>query len=572
MRRDAMFLSGRYRPVDEPETPTAAPERELGPVREKALWYVPLALATDVLGTGMPVLFVFQATGQPRPVLAGSAAAAVWVAVQLAHKRYNARSLGESRGLLSAAQDWLTLIGLLAVLRVATGESSAPAYALLALLPALVLTAGCRALTHRHLNGQRRAAQAVCRALVVGEAGPVDEVVEQLAARTDHAYVVVGAVAVGETELCSGVPETGRLGALPPPPPRRPRPAAQPPGQAPRQTPEQAPHRAPHQAKAPEQPPAPAPRSAAEDDPGPPDGHMLSSEITLNLGISLNDAPQWTDDGGTVLDAARQLGTDVVLIVPGTRLTGERLRQLSWAVQDAGLPLVIASGLTEVALRRVRMASAAGLNLLHVAPPVRRGPQLAVKNVLDRAGAALGLLLLAPVFGVLTLAVRLDSKGPVIHRQPRIGRRGVPFTMWKFRSMVAEAEQLRPGLTAADEQDGPAFKIRRDPRVTRVGRLLRRTSLDELPQLVNVLRGEMSLVGPRPPLPDEVATYTSVELRRLGVKPGMTGPWQVGGRSDLSWDESLALDLRYADNWSLTTDLDVLARTFRAVVDGRGAY
>lgn len=565
MRRDAMFLSGRYRPVEERRTPTATPGGQLGPVREKALWYVPLALATDVLGTGMPVLFVFRATGQPHPVLAGSAAAAVWVAVQLAHQRYTARSLGESRGLLSATQDWLTLIGLLAVLRVATGESSAPAYALLALLPALVLTAGCRALTHRHLNGQRRAAQAVCRALVVGEAGPVDEVVEQLAARTDHAYVVVGAVAVGETELCSGVPETGRLGALPPPPPSRPRPAP-PAQQAPHAS---APGQAPGQAPLPAQPTGPSP---AEDSPGPPDSLPLNSEITLNLNIPPNGTPQWSDDGGTVLDAARQLGTDAVLIVPGARLTGERLRQLSWAVQDAGLPLVVVSGLSEVALRRVRLASAAGLNLLHVAPPVRRGPQQAVKNVLDRSGAALGLLLLAPLFALLAVAVRLDSKGPVLHRQARIGRRGVPFTMWKFRSMVPEAEQLRPGLTAADEQDGPAFKIRRDPRVTRVGRLLRRTSLDELPQLVNVLRGEMSLVGPRPPLPEEVATYTSVELRRLGVKPGMTGPWQVGGRSDLSWDESLALDLRYADNWSLTTDLDVLARTFRAVVDGRGAY
>ncbi|MGH3314365.1 MAG: exopolysaccharide biosynthesis polyprenyl glycosylphosphotransferase, partial [Streptomyces sp.] len=263
---------------------------------------------------------------------------------------------------------------------------------------------------------------------------------------------------------------------------------------------------------------------------------------------------------------------ELVLIVPGALLTGDRLRRLSWAAHDAGLPLAIASGLTEVALRRVRPSTAAGLNLLHIAPPVRGGPQLAMKTVLDRVGAACGLLLLAPLFALVAAAVRVGSPGPVLYRQTRVGHLGSPFTMWKFRSMVEAADRLRPALAAADEQDGPMFKIRRDPRVTRVGRLLRRTSLDELPQLVNVLRGEMSLVGPRPPLPEEVAGYDTAALRRLCVKPGLTGPWQVGGRSDLSWDESLALDLRYADNWSITTDLDLLARTVRAVVDGRGAY
>jgi exopolysaccharide biosynthesis polyprenyl glycosylphosphotransferase len=273
-----------------------------------------------------------------------------------------------------------------------------------------------------------------------------------------------------------------------------------------------------------------------------------------------------------VLEAAHRCRAELVMVVPGALLTGDRLRRLSWAAQDAELPLVIATGLTDVAVRRVRAATAAGLNLLHISAPVRRGPQQVVKDVLDRVGAALGLLLLAPVFALVVAAVRIGSDGPALYRQTRIGHRGVPFTMFKFRSMVQEADALRASLASADEQDGPMFKIRRDPRVTRVGRLLRRTSVDELPQLMNVLRGEMSLVGPRPPLPDEVAGYDVAALRRLCVKPGMTGPWQVGGRSDLSWDESLALDLQYADNWSLTTDLDLLARTVRAVVDGRGAY
>jgi len=192
--------------------------------------------------------------------------------------------------------------------------------------------------------------------------------------------------------------------------------------------------------------------------------------------------------------------------------------------------------------------------------------------VVDRTGAALGLLLLAPLFFGLALAVRLSSPGPVFHRQTRHGRHNRPFTMWKFRTMVADAEARREQLSTANESEGPMFKMRRDPRVTRVGHALRRTSLDELPQLLNVLRGDMSLVGPRPPLPDEVSRYDERELRRLAVRPGLTGLWQVSGRSDLSWQETVSLDLWYVDNWSVATDMGLLARTVRAVTDGRGAY
>lgn len=465
--------------------------------REKARWYAPAAVAVDVLGAGIPVFLVFTAGGQPHPLAAAMTASVAWPGVRAVHLRYTQRLLGESRGVLSTLHDWLTLAGLLAVVQVVSGVSPAPAYALAAIASAPVLTAVYRTLMHRDLTARRRAAQAVRRVLVIGEPGPADQVVEQLAGRTDHAYVVIGAVPVGTGSPNSGVPEAGRL----------------------------------------------------EETPRDPSA-----------------------DGAAVLEAAHRCRAELVLIVPGALLTGDRLRRLSWATQDAELPLVVASGLTEVAVRRLRPASAAGLNLLHIASPVRRGPQQVVKGVLDRVGAALGLLLLAPLLALVAAAVRVGSAGPALYRQTRIGHRGAPFTMWKFRSMVQEADALRPTLESADEQDGPMFKIRRDPRVTRVGRLLRRTSLDELPQLMNVLRGEMSLVGPRPPLPDEVASYDTTALRRLRVKPGLTGPWQVGGRSELSWDESLALDLDYADNWSLTTDLDLLTRTLRAVVDGRGAY
>ncbi|MYS01016.1 MULTISPECIES: sugar transferase, partial [unclassified Streptomyces] len=278
------------------------------------------------------------------------------------------------------------------------------------------------------------------------------------------------------------------------------------------------------------------------------------------------------DDVSTVLGSAFAHDADLVLVAPGPKLTGDRLRRLTWGLHDGGVALCVLSDLSGTAAARVRPASVAGLTLLHVAPPLRHGPQAALKALVDRIGAALGLLVLAPLFLAVALAVRLTSRGPVFHRQVRHGRHNTPFTMWKFRTMVADAESRKEQLARVNESEGPMFKMRRDPRVTRIGHALRRTSVDELPQLFNVLRGDMSLVGPRPPLPEEVARYDEKELRRLAVRPGLTGLWQVSGRSDLSWQETVRLDLWYVDNWSVTTDLGLLARTVRAVADGRGAY
>ncbi|MFI9626109.1 sugar transferase [Streptomyces sp. NPDC052042] len=278
------------------------------------------------------------------------------------------------------------------------------------------------------------------------------------------------------------------------------------------------------------------------------------------------------DDASTVLGAAFAHDADLALVAPGPHLSEERLCRLFWGLHDGGLPLSVLSELSGVAAARVRPAAAAGLTLLHIAPPLRRGPQMLLKTVLDRAGAALGLLVLAPVLLLIGAAVRLGSDGPALHRQIRQGLHNRPFTMWKFRTMVVDAEGHKHLLAAANDSDGPMFKMRRDPRVTRIGRLLRRASLDELPQLVNVLRGDMSLVGPRPPLPEEVSRYDERELRRLAVRPGLTGLWQVSGRSDLSWQETVSLDLWYVDNWSPATDLGLMGRTLRAVADGRGAY
>ncbi|WP_409350397.1 sugar transferase [Streptomyces bacillaris] len=278
------------------------------------------------------------------------------------------------------------------------------------------------------------------------------------------------------------------------------------------------------------------------------------------------------DDVTTVLGGAYAHEADLVLVAPGPRLTGDRLRRLGWGLHDAGVALCVLSELSGIAASRVRPVTAAGLTLLHIAPPLRGGPQGILKSVLDRTGALFGLLVLSPLLLAVALSVRLSSRGPVFHRQVRQGQHNRPFTMWKFRTMVADAEARKAQLTKDNEVDGPLFKMRRDPRVTPVGRTLRRTSIDELPQLFNVLLGQMSLVGPRPPLPEEASRYDEREHRRLAVKPGLTGLWQVSGRSDLSWQETVALDLWYVDNWSVATDMGLLVRTVRAVTDGRGAY
>jgi len=259
------------------------------------------------------------------------------------------------------------------------------------------------------------------------------------------------------------------------------------------------------------------------------------------------------------------------VIVTGSQLTGDALRRLSWALGRVGADLVVAPGLVEVLGPRVNVRPTAGLSLLEVqtVPPRRR---LFAKAVLDRALGTALLLAAAPVVAAAALAVRVSSAGPVFFRQRRVGIDGRPFTMLKLRSMFADAEARRDTLLAHSDRDGLMFKMHDDPRITPVGRILRRFSIDELPQLWNVARGDMSLVGPRPPLPEEVSGYQDQVFRRLHVRPGLTGLWQVSGRADLSWDESVRLDLRYVDNWSVAMDLHILWKTGRAVLGSSGAY
>lgn len=260
------------------------------------------------------------------------------------------------------------------------------------------------------------------------------------------------------------------------------------------------------------------------------------------------------------------------VVVVGSQISGDALRRLSWALEQTGADLMVAPGLVEVTGAYVSLHPAAGLSLLRVEKPAHSSGRLMVKTVLDRLLGTLLFLAAAPVIGGAAIAVRLTSPGNAFFPQQRVGRDGEPFTMWKLRSMVADAEARRETLLDHSDRDGLMFKMHEDPRVTPVGRFIRRYSIDELPQLWNVVKGDMSLVGPRPPLPPEYAQYHDAIHRRLRVKPGLTGLWQVSGRADLTWDESVRLDLRYVDNWSPSMDMLILWKTLRAVWTGDGAY
>jgi exopolysaccharide biosynthesis polyprenyl glycosylphosphotransferase len=273
-----------------------------------------------------------------------------------------------------------------------------------------------------------------------------------------------------------------------------------------------------------------------------------------------------------VAEVARREDVDAVVVLPGPLLDGPAVRQLGWDLEHSRAELMLAPAVAEMIGPRVAIRPVNGLPLLHLNRPEHTGARRIAKALVDRSAALAGLAVLALPMLAVAAAVRLDSPGPALYRQERVGKLGRPFAMLKFRSMVTEADALLDQLHDHSEGNGVLFKMRADPRVTRVGRFLRAYSLDELPQLINVLVGQMSLVGPRPPLAAEVARYGDDVHRRLLVKPGLTGLWQINGRSDLSWEESVRLDLRYVENWSFAFDFVILWKTFRAVVARHGAY
>jgi exopolysaccharide biosynthesis polyprenyl glycosylphosphotransferase len=272
-----------------------------------------------------------------------------------------------------------------------------------------------------------------------------------------------------------------------------------------------------------------------------------------------------------VAGVVRAMGCDAVAVTSDDATRYNYLRELAWSLEGAGVELLVDPGLVEVAGPRMHIRSLMGFPLLHVEEPHFTGWRRVVKRVSDLVLTSIGLVIISPVMLIIAAVIKLQDGGPVLFRQARIGREGKPFTMLKFRSMVVDAEERKLELMLHNEGKGGLFKLSRDPRVTRLGKFLRNFSLDELPQLFNVLAGSMSLVGPRPHLASELAQMPNEASRRSLVTPGLTGLWQVSGRSGLEGDDAIRLDLRYVENWSLSLDLQILWKTISAVLAKRGA-
>ena len=277
-------------------------------------------------------------------------------------------------------------------------------------------------------------------------------------------------------------------------------------------------------------------------------------------------------DAAHVAGAVKTMDVEAVVVAGHPEGGSAFIRKLGWDLEGTSAELVLSSRLTDVAGPRIHFRPVEGLPLIHVEIPQFDGARHVLKRTLDVVASGFGLILLTPLLAVIAILVKWDSPGPALFHQERCGRNQRTFQMLKFRSMVQTAEQDLAGLQGENEGSGLLFKIRHDPRVTRVGRVIRKYSLDELPQLWNVFVGQMSLVGPRPPLRREVDCYESHVHRRLYIKPGLTGMWQVNGRSDLDWEESVRLDLYYVENWSLIGDLVILWRTVRVLTHPTGAY
>ena len=308
--------------------------------------------------------------------------------------------------------------------------------------------------------------------------------------------------------------------------------------------------------------------------------HLMRSErlgfrplgyVATGLTAALADSLPVVGDIGNLRELVRGTGADC-LFVASSSVGFEDMRLVSQAARLEHVEVHLTANLPEVLTTRLAIQPLRGGMSLTLRPMQLLGARAVVKRMFDVVLASIGLLVTAPVWLAVALAIKLTSRGPVLYRQERVGQKGRLFTIYKFRTMVAGADQMLDNLRSLNEASGPLFKLRRDPRVTRVGRWLRRHSLDEVPQLLNVLKGDMTLVGPRPPLPSEVQAYESWHFDRLEVRPGVTGLWQVSGRSDLSFEEYVRRDLFYIDNWSLALDLYILAKTIPKMLLGSGAY
>lgn len=277
-------------------------------------------------------------------------------------------------------------------------------------------------------------------------------------------------------------------------------------------------------------------------------------------------------DASAAVSEALTLRADTIMFAPPGDADPQLTRRLGWAMEDTDLSLMVSAALVEVAGPRLSVEPVESMSFVRVDMPKFSGAAVVLKAITDVVGSSILLILLGLPMLLIALIIRRGSPGSAIFRQQRVGRDGYTFWCWKFRTMYTDADAQRDALRAEHGDDGATFKMADDPRITPIGRFLRRFSLDELPQLVNVWRGDMSLVGPRPHPLDDVERYDDLAVRRLRARPGMTGLWQVSGRSDLSWDESVRLDLYYVENWSLSMDFVIMASTVWAVLGGRGAY
>lgn len=300
-------------------------------------------------------------------------------------------------------------------------------------------------------------------------------------------------------------------------------------------------------------------------------GYDLVGALTYDRDEGAFDVPVMGTPDDVVL-ATRQSRVDAVVFTEGSFRRPHHFNQLARELEQEDAQLIVIPSLTEIASERVNLHAVAGVPLLRIAKPQAERAGRGLKRVFDLSASVVLLLLLSPILLLTAIAVKAGDGGPILFRQPRVGRRGQPFNCLKFRSMVVGADEVQESLPAENDGAGPLFKMKNDPRVTTVGRFIRRYSIDELPQLWNVVRGDMSLVGPRPALQREVDQYKAHVVRRLDVRPGITGLWQVSGRSNLSWDDTVRLDLYYVDNWSFVQDLAILGKTVSAVFRSDGAY
>lgn len=293
---------------------------------------------------------------------------------------------------------------------------------------------------------------------------------------------------------------------------------------------------------------------------------MLSTGGTGDLSLPVLGTPE------VALDAVKRVGAGAVIFAEGSFSDGGAFNRLAREFENHPADMIVVPALTDISARRMRVSPVGGIPLVVVEAPRTREAGRWAKRAFDLVGSALLIIAAAPVMALTALAIKLEDGGPVLFRQRRVGRHGDTFDMLKFRSMYTDAEARKAELLAQNEGAGVLFKMANDPRITRVGRFIRRFSIDEIPQFLNVWRGEMSLVGPRPALPSEVACYEQHVHRRLDVRPGITGLWQVSGRSDLSWEDTVRLDIYYVDNWSMMQDVAIVLRTWQAVLKGSGAY